>query len=224
LRAVLTAARDHAPSFYWVFVYGAMVESERECEEFATRWHAGRLNDLGFPNREQAMNAYRPLRVEATPVTDVGPPAAPAGALATTTMLPQRLAGTGVGRALSELPAERASEVLGYILAVANTLAVADGLALAESATVERSFRKAIRGIDRGLAELARANGLAPVVVLDQTPPLDLFRIGTTLDPEIARGKPIFDLDLDGDGEDWNVESELISDLDRALGPDGRPR
>ena len=90
--------------------------------------------------------------------------------------------------------------MLGYVLAVANTLAVADGMPLADADSIPVAMGKALRGIDRGLAELSRARRQEPEVVLDHTRPLDLFRIGATLDPEIAPVPP--DLDDEEDEED----------------------
>ena len=59
---------------------------------------------------------------------------------------------------------------------------------LSDSDSIPEAMRKALRGIDRGLEEVARAQRLEPTRVLDSTRPLDLFRIGATLDPEI---KPV---------------------------------
>ncbi len=224
VQEILRAALQYAPSFYWAFAYGAMSESHGECEQYAERWHAGRMNDLGFPDREQAMRAYRPLRVDATPVVDVGADAAPTGALMPVEALPQQLAGTLVGRALRELPPDRASEILGSVLGVANSLAVADALPLADTGSVERSLRKALRGIDAGLAAIARANDRPASAVLNQTPALDLFRVGATLDPELRRGRGVDAFEGDLERADWAVEEEVLGDADRVLGPDGRPR
>ena len=78
-----------------------------------------------------------------------------------------------------------ADHVLGYVLSVANSLAVADELPLAERESVPRALEKAVRGIDTGLRELARARSLAPEQILDRTAPLDLFRVGATVDPTL---------------------------------------
>ncbi len=171
LRIVLDTALLHAPYYYWAFAYGAINEDREECEQDAGRRQAGRLNDLGFPDREHAMRAYRPLSVDSAPTVDVGRRADEPHDLVASPQLPQRLSETLVGRALAELPADRANEVLGYVLAVANTLAVADELPLAEPASIRESLVKAIRGIDRGLAELARRRDQSPAQVLDATKP-----------------------------------------------------
>ncbi|MBW2232651.1 MAG: hypothetical protein JRG92_20830 [Deltaproteobacteria bacterium] len=225
LREILSTALIYSPSHYWRFVYGAIFEGRQECLEYAARWHAGRLNDLGFPNREYAMNAYRPLRPDAMPAIDVKPdPEAAADDHLASSHLPEPVRGTALGRALSELSAERASEILGYVLAVANTLAVADELPLAEPESVATSLTKALRGVERGLVELARARNERPAKLLNEVVPLDLFRIGATVDPDLGRGKSLTDLDAAQSQADWNELIELISEADQTLGRDGRPK
>jgi hypothetical protein len=240
LRDVLDTARLHAPRYYWAFVYGAMSATREECEQYAARWHASRLNDLGFPDREHALRAYRPLRVDSAATLDPHSRADGPHGLVAAPQVPQRLARTLVGRSLAELPADRASELLGYVLGVANTLAVADELPLAEPESIRESLAKAVRGIDHGLAELARRRGQPPARVLDTTQPLDLFRVGATLDPTLRPSRSPADLDAaefrafgtspadDPHGarldRDWNLELEEISEEDRTLGRDRRPR
>ncbi len=219
---ILSTARIESPSHYWAFVYGAMLESQTGCAEYAARWQRGRLGDLGFPDREQAMRAYRPLAVDAVPAIDVGEVQA-TRSLTTAPQLPQRLAGTLVGEALRELPPARAAEILGYVLAVANALAVADELPLSDGGSVEASFGKALRGIDRGLAELARGRDQSRSVVLDGVQPLDLFRIGATLDPSLRPSKTLAQLQEEEERSDWDVETEMIDEEDMTLAPDGRP-
>jgi hypothetical protein len=184
LRAILDAARAHPRDYYWTLVHGAMGSSREELELEAAYAQATRLADLGFPDREHAMRAYRPLAPDATPIVDADGEAEDSGLVAAP-QLPQRLAGTGVGRALAELPADRAADRLGLVLAVANTLAVADELPLAEPESIRESLAKAVRGIDLGLEELARSRKQSPARILDTTLPLDLFRVGVTLDPTL---------------------------------------
>jgi hypothetical protein len=224
LRAILSTALIDSPAHYWRFVYGALMGSQQETEEWAERWHAGRMNDLGFPAREHAMRAYRPLAPEDAPLHDVGRKPSAEDGLVAAPQLPQRLAGTLVGRALAELPPDRAGEVLGYVLAVANALAVADELPLTEPDTIETSLTKAVRGIDRGLLERSKALGESLGRVLDRTRPLDLFRIGATLDPSLRARKTLADLEEAEEGGDWNIDYEEIDGEDRTLGPQGRPR
>jgi len=222
VRAILGAARIYVPSLYWDFVYGAITESGRSCEEVAARWHRARLNDLGFPDLEQAMDVYKPLRADAVPVVDslAAPPAQ-------ATPAPAVLSGSWLGRALSELPAERASEVQNQLFALANAIAVADRLPLTEATALEHSVHKALEGVDRGLAALATAHVRSLGEVADTTPTRDLFRIGATLHPELRPQQTLTGLEEKeeaGVGFDWDVLDEWISEADQTLGPDGRLR
>lgn len=210
LEAILRIAFSENPGRYWQLVYGVIFESGAECEEYALRWHRARLNDLGFPDREQALRVYQPLAVEDAPLLELGTAGSGSGGLVAAPRVPQRLAGTLVGRALAELPPDRAADVLGYVLAVCNSIAVADRLSFAEAASIEWALRKAVRGIDRGLVELAKARGQRPSEILDSTSPPDLFRIGATLDPELKPGRALGDLEEEEEHPDWDVEIEVL--------------
>jgi hypothetical protein len=187
----------HSPSEYWRLVYGAIFESPSELEEHALRWRSGRLADLGFPEREEALRVYARLRPEEAPVLEVP---APTAALVPTRTLPPKLRGSLVGEALRKLSPERAGEVLGYVLALANALAVADDLLLSDTDAVPRALEKAVRGVDLGLRELARLHDRQTEEVLDRTLPLDLFRVGATLDASLRKEW------VDPDDEESNEE------------------
>ena len=176
-----------APALYWRLVYGMLFESPSECEEEALHWRTVRLSDLGFPEREQAMRVYRPLQPEK--VSDWVPPADESALVAAIT-LPRQLRGSLLGEALSKLPERQAADVLGYVLGVANSLAVADGLSLSEPESVPKALEKAVRGIDAGLRELSRSRGQAPEQVLERTAPLDLFRVAATTDASLRARPP----------------------------------
>lgn len=176
------AAFDGDQPLYWRLVYGLLFEAPAEVEEYALRWRVNRLQDLGFPEREQAMRVYRSLRPESAAV-EAGAPHA--SGLVRSFELPKQLRGSLLGEALSELPARAAAEALGYVLGVANSIAVADRLPLSDPDSVPRALEKAVRGIDAGLRELSRIQGRAPHEVLELTPPLDLFRAGATLLPDL---------------------------------------
>lgn len=184
IQAIAAALAAHEPREYWSLVYGMQFESPAELEEYAARWREGRLADLGFPPREQALRAYAVLQPERATVLEETPPQA---GLVPAPRLPRQLEGSLVGEALRRLPPDRAGDILGYVLAVANALAVADDLPLSDPDSVPRALEKAVRGIDTGLAEVARVRGEPPERALDTTPPLDLFRIGATLDPGLRK-------------------------------------
>jgi hypothetical protein len=169
---------------YWQLVYGVMFESPSAMEEDALRWRNSRLTDLGFPDREQALEIYARLRPDAVPER-AAHPSGPG--LVAATRLPRQLQYTLVGEALQKLPPDRAADVLGYVLAVANAVAVADDAVLSDSESLPRALEKAVRGIDAGLRELSRARGQPLEQVLDRTVPVDLFRIGATVEPSLRK-------------------------------------
>jgi hypothetical protein len=199
VKEIMQCAFSDAQPRYWQMVYGALFELPSEIEEFALRWRTGRLADLGFPTREQAMQAYRPLHpdsLEAEPSDASTWEGRAPDSLVERADLPRQLKGTLVGEALAELPPSRAADLLGYILGVANAVAVADGLRLSETESIPDALRKAVAGIDAGIRSLARARDAKPAVVLEQTRPLDLFRVGATVEPErIPRPAPALEPD-----------------------------
>jgi len=201
VRAIAEASFSEAQDNYWRIVYGMVFEFKSECEEYAARWKRARLSDLGFPDLERAMRIYRPLAIEEVGHVDLGADDAPKGLVASG-RLPTQLEGTMIGRALRELSAERAAQVLADILAVANSVAVADGMRLSEPESIPGALRKAVEGIDRGLAELAQVRGLGIAEVVEVTPVQQLFRIAATLDPELARTPPAREPYEDIDDED----------------------
>lgn len=201
VRAILDAGRSTGTARAWELAWGAACDEGDESESWALRWKDARLNDLGFPDHEEAMRVYRPLRVEEVPVVDTPPGASPAPGRVVETRARR---GSHVQQALAGLPPGRATDVLGSILAVGNAIAVADELPLSEPESLQRALAKAMLGVDLGLARLAGAHGLALDRALDQTRPLDLFRIGATLEPRLGRGKTLEDLESADD--DWGVE------------------
>ena len=209
--AVLKTALSESPEHYWRFVIGAMNESATECQEEAATMQRGRLGELGFPERGQAMRVYRPLPVDAVP-RPAGARAPTPDALVVRTPLPALLAGSRVGDALAGLGPERAAERFADLLVVANALAVADELPLAEPESVSRSLEKAVRGIERGLVALAEAHAQTPTEVLDRTAPMHLFRVGATLDATLRPAKTIFELETEEASDPWAVRTEALDD------------
>jgi hypothetical protein len=199
---------DQSPALYWRLVYGSLFESPSEMEEEALRWRTNRLTDLGFPERDQAMRVYRPLVNEK--VTD-WTPTSDSSALVSAISLPRQLRGSLLGEALLKLPERAAGDILGYVLGVANSLAVADGLLLSEPESVPRALEKAVRGIDAGLRELSRARNQPPEQILERTAPLDLFRVAATRDPSLrtpSRPAEVEDEPESDDEESYGEESE----------------
>ncbi len=182
VHATAMTAISRNPAFYWRLVYGTIFESPSECEEMALRWRTNRMQDVGFPDREQAMQVYRSLDPERTPVWETS---TEENAVALSHRVPRQLRGTLLGDALAGLDPARAAEILSYVLSVANAVAVADGMCLSDPDEIPKALDKAVRGIDEGLRELSKARAQAPEQVLESTLPRDLFRVAATRNPAL---------------------------------------
>ncbi len=196
VREILQTLFSSNPRLYWQVVYAAMEDASAECEQWAVRWRDARLADLGFPSREQAMWVYRPLSVAEVEFREptTGPDDSTTGAdsqsaRGSTELIPSRFCKLLLGDALRQLPAGRASELLGYIAGVANALAIADRLELGDPDSAKEASNKALAGIERGLCKLVESRNLAAHLVLDRVTALQLFRLGASDDTSLRGGR-----------------------------------
>ncbi len=176
--------------FYFRLMHAPISELQSETEHFALRWRLGRLQDLGFPPWEEAMEIYghvapgersRLPEEVARPAAEwhlpVWLPNLPAAADA------QHL----VFRAAAALADEARGSFFYRFVALANKVAVADGLPLGEPDSIPRAIEKAASITSTGLEHLAKANDTDPAEVLSRASLERLFRVGANLDPESAR-------------------------------------
>lgn len=191
VRELLTVARAERPRMHMLLVYGVRYEDPYEIEEYARRWRVGRMADLGFPDRDQAMRAYRPLQAAEVERIDWVRSASVRGVVDGGVHLPVSAESTLVAEALRGLSPAVAVDVLGYVLAVANTVAVADRVDLSDPDAIARSLEKALAGVEAGLREVTRVLMRPPREILSTSRPLDLFRVAVALDPKLRppRGK-----------------------------------
>ncbi len=176
---------------YWLYFRMMLAlswESPSENEEFALRWRRGRLEDLGFPSREEALAIYTPLRPGdvASPAGDASPLSTPAWRLPVwLPALPfDDAARHLVFRAASALSGDERRAFFFAFVALANRVAVADGLPLGDAESVPTALEKAAALTSLGLEELARSDRTDPVTILRRAPLDRLFRIGVSLDPD----------------------------------------
>lgn len=178
---------------YWDYfrvMQGPRHELPTETEEWALRWRRGRLEDLGFPPREEAAEMFARLEPEEVaelpddgPVLDVEGfrlpvwfPRVPVAADAEHAIL----------AAAARLPDEGRTAFLYRLLSVANKVAVAYGLPLSDVESVPTALDEAVRLTSRGLEELVRAHGLSGDEVLRRTSLERLFRVGVSFHPDKA--------------------------------------
>jgi hypothetical protein len=177
-------------SDYWLYfrlLQAVSWESTPDNEEFALRWRTGRLQDLGFPPREEALAIYaapRPEELETLPAA----PAPGVGEWHLPVWLPE-LPATADPRLLlfqaaGELEAAARRSFFYAFVSLANQLAVADRLPLGDAESLPAAIDKAARAASAGLAWLADRHGVTPAEALRRAPLARLFRIGHRLDPD----------------------------------------
>jgi hypothetical protein len=188
---VLSLLFEHEYWTYFRFMQGVAWELDSDNEEWALRWRTGRLQDLGFPPWEEAMDIYRflPPSERAALPEDVRPldvsewhlPMWMPGLPAT------RDAEQLIFRTLALLEDEERRACFYAFIAIANKLAVADRMPLGDAESTPRAIEKAAHFISEGLAFVSAENRLEAVEVLRRVPLGRLFRVGANLDPEQAK-------------------------------------
>jgi hypothetical protein len=181
-------------SDYWAYfrlLQGAIWELPTETEEWALRWRTGRLEDLGFPPWDEAMGVYRYVRPAERARLPEEASALQADAWRLPVWIPSLPAGRDarhlVFRAIGELGDEERRAAFYQFVALANKVAVADRMDLADAASTPSAIEKAALWVSRGIEHVARANAVGAAEVLRRLPMERLFRVGASLDPRAAR-------------------------------------
>jgi hypothetical protein len=90
-------------------------------------------------------------------------------------------------RTIAGLEADERRSAFYAFIAVANKVAVADGLELSDAETTAKAIEKAALWISRGLEFVAAENRLDAAEVVRRVSLDRLFQVGANLDPEAAR-------------------------------------
>ncbi len=182
---LLTLLYEARHSFYERMVLGVIAELPAENIEWALRWRAGRLADLGFPPRQETLGLYSPLRPGEVDSVSEMPQKTEAWRLPV--WVPPLPAegedAPAVFRAAAALDDEARHAFVFSLLALANAVAVADELPLGDPESVPGAMAKAAETASSGLEELARRRGRSAEDVLRAFPLPFLFRVGHALDP-----------------------------------------
>jgi hypothetical protein len=143
-----------------------------ELEETALRWQTGRLADLGYPSREEALSWFaRPAARAAT--APAGTPARPRGFLMT-------LGGTGslLARASSRLTPDEHGHLELELVTAANAVLVADSVDPGDLDAVRGAVDAARAFVEMGLEEAAGLDEARATEVLATTAVKALFQRG----------------------------------------------
>lgn len=179
---------------YWTYyrmMQGVIWELDSDAQEFALRWRTGRLQDLGFPPRDESLSIYRYLDAAQRVALPEDESALDVSGWALPIWLP-RLPATLEQRhrlfeAIAKLrPEERQGSFYAFI-AVANKVAVADDMDLADAECTPRAIEKAALLISQGLAHVASHHALDDVSILRRVALERLFGIGANLDHDLTK-------------------------------------
>jgi Family of unknown function (DUF6178) len=195
LDAITSLLRALFEGDYWSYfrlMQGAMWELPGETAEWALRWRAGRLQDLGFPPWEEAMSIYGFLRPEQRArIPEAGPAPLDVAEWRLPVWMPSLPVSADarhrIFRAIARLSETERRACFYAFVAVANKVAVADKMPLGDAESTPRAIEKVARVASLGLEHLASASGLEDVEVLRRVTMERLFRVGANLDPENAR-------------------------------------
>jgi hypothetical protein len=194
IEPIVTLLRGLFETSYWTyfrFMQGVVWELDSDLEEWALRWRTGRLQDLGFPPWDEAMRIYRFLSPEERAALPDSERPLDIAEWHLPVWIPELpvVRGTGhrVFEAIGRLEADERRSAFYAFVAVANKVAVADGMPLGDADSTPQAIEKAARIMSAGLAHVAGENGLDDLEVLRRVSLEHLFTIGANLDPAGAR-------------------------------------
>jgi hypothetical protein len=175
---------------YFRLMQSAIHELPTETEEYALRWRRGRLEDLGFPPREEAAALFaQPTSDAAAGLPDEGPVLDVDG-WTLPVWFPKvpltRDSEHAVLAAAARLPDAARRPFLYRLLSVANKVAVAYDLPLSDVESVPTAMDEAVRMTSRGLEELVARHGVRGEELLQRVSLEHLFRVGAAFFPEKA--------------------------------------
>jgi hypothetical protein len=166
---------------YVSLVHDIAARGEVGDEEEALRWRHGRLVDLGFPPREEALSAYSWLDPETglrlPPETEGWEE--PAGSLPTPQDRP--LLPYPLFEAIALLSPDERELALVAFMQLANKVLIAEGLSLGDADAVRQAMGRTAELAGSGLEALAEKNGRDEASVLRRVPLEHLFRVGANL-------------------------------------------
>ncbi len=178
--------RDHP--LYVRILMAVNAELPIESQEWALRWRNGRLEDLGFVPRIEAVEIYAPLP-EARMFEVPDEPLRPGEVGWRLPVWIPRLPVSDESelllfRAAAQLDRDQRGAFFYALVALANRVAVADRLVLGDVESIPKAIGKAAEIASLGLEALAHRRGESAERLLVRVPLRRLFRLGVTLDPD----------------------------------------
>jgi hypothetical protein len=199
IAAIIVMLKSLFVSDYWTYfrmMLGVIHELDSANEEWALRWRTGRLEDLGFPPWDRAMQIYNFIRPEerAEIAAEVDPLDETAWDLPIwipripTTIDHEYL----LFRTLARLDERQRRAALFAFVALANKIAVADRLDLSDTESTPLAIDKAAKFASAGLQHICEKTEREPIDVIANVMVERLFSVGANLDPEASKPGPFF--------------------------------
>jgi len=193
LESIVAMLRALFAADYWVYfrmMQGIIHELDIVNEEWALRWRTGRLEDLGFPPWDRAMEIYRFIRREDRTAIPEEATSLDVGEWHLPVWMPSLPASADhqhlLFRTLARLDEFERRSALYAFIALANKVAVADRMELSDAESTPIAIDKAADFASVGLEFLSTELALDTVEVLRRVPLQRLFSVGANLEPERA--------------------------------------
>jgi hypothetical protein len=193
LEALIAMLRALFVADYWVYfrmMQGIIHELDILNEEWALRWRTGRLEDLGFPTWDRAMDIYHSIRREDRTAISEEATSLDVGEWHLPVWMPSLPASVDhqhlLFRTLAQVDEFERRSALYAFIALANKVAVADRMELSDAESTPIAIDKAADFASVGLEFLSTELGLDAADVLRRVPLQRLFSVGANLDPERA--------------------------------------
>lgn len=175
---------------YWLYyrlMQGSIWELDTDLDEWALRWRTGRLQDMGFPPWDEAMQIFGYLRPDARAEIPETHESLDTNAWSLPVWMPGLPAAHDsrhlVFRALADLENSERRGFFYSFVGVANAVAVAENMPLGDSETLPRALERAATVTSAAIEFLAERNGLPAVEILRRVDLKRLFRVGINLSP-----------------------------------------
>ena len=194
LETIVKMLRALFAADYWVYfrmMQGIIHELDIVNEEWALRWRTGRLEDLGFPPWDRAMEIYHFIRREDRTAISEEATSLDVGEWHLPVWMPSLPASADhqhlLFRTLAQLDESERRYALYAFIALANKIAVADKMELSDAEATPIAIEKAADFASAGLQLISTELGLNASDVLRRVPLQRLFSVGANLEPERAR-------------------------------------
>lgn len=165
---------------YLLALWEARMELPTDIEEDALRWRRSRLEEHGFPSRDEALAIYAPPVGGDLPMPQPLPQEPGEGPVLSGTRSPLVRLGESLvlAKAADRLSGDEREIVLFGVVALANKILVADVMDVGDPEAHKRAFEKAASYVDIALETRGARDPDAAADVVTRVPAIELFREG----------------------------------------------